>query len=75
MNIVQIILKQEEVYGFILKMKQLILMIILKTLVILNLSSVRLIYQETQKFSYHYQNNGNRNSKIYSNCCAIKIFQ
>ena len=42
--IVPIILKQQEFYGFILKMKQLVLIIILQTLMILNLSSIRLNY-------------------------------
>ena len=37
MYIVQINLKQQEFYGFIQKMKQLILMLILQTLMILNL--------------------------------------
>ena len=37
-NIVQIILKQQGVYSFIQKMKQLILMLLLQTLMILNLS-------------------------------------
>ena len=41
MNIVQTILKQKEVCGFILKMKQLIFMQILQTLMILNISSIR----------------------------------
>ena len=44
LNLVQIILKQQEVDGFIQKKKQLILIIILKTLIILNLSSIRLNY-------------------------------
>ena len=35
-ELVQIVLKQHEVYGFILQMKQLILMLILQTLIILN---------------------------------------
>ena len=38
------ILKQQEVYGFIQKMKQLILMQILLMIIILNLSSIRLNY-------------------------------
>ena len=40
----QIILKQQEVYGFILKMKQLILMEILLTIIILDFLSLRLNY-------------------------------
>ena len=44
LNLVQIILKQQEVDGFIQKKKQLILIIILKSLIILNLSSIRLNY-------------------------------
>ena len=44
MNIVKIILKQQEVYGFILKMKELILMLILKTMMILDVSSIGLNY-------------------------------
>ena len=43
-NIAQIILKQQEVYVFILKMKQAILMLILQTLILLNLWSIRLNY-------------------------------
>ena len=39
---------QQGVYGFILKMKQLILMQILPTLMILNLSGIRLNYNEIQ---------------------------
>ena len=39
-----IFLKQEEIYGFIQKMKQLILMQILQTLIILSLSGIRLSY-------------------------------
>ena len=42
--IVQIILKQQEVYGFIQKMKQLILMQILLMIIILNLSCITLNY-------------------------------
>ena len=34
------VLKQHEIYGFIQKEKQLILIIILQTLIILNLSSI-----------------------------------
>ena len=41
-NIVQIILTQDKVYGFILKMKQLILMLTFGTLMLINLSSIRL---------------------------------
>ena len=41
-NIVQIILTQDKVYGFILKMKQLILMLEFGTLMLINLSSIRL---------------------------------
>ena len=33
-NIVQIILKQQKVYGFILKMKQLILMLIFRAIIL-----------------------------------------
>ena len=40
----QIILKQQEVYGFILKMKQLILMEILLTIIILDFLSLSLNY-------------------------------
>ena len=43
-NIVQIILKQQDVYGFIRRTKQLIWMQILQTLMNLNLSSIRLNY-------------------------------
>ena len=42
--IVQIILKQHEVYGFIQKMKQLILMQTLLIIITFNLSSIRLNY-------------------------------
>ena len=42
--IVQIILKQQEVYSFIQKMKQLILMQILLMIIILNLSCITLNY-------------------------------
>ena len=40
-------LKQQVVYGFIQKMKQLILMQILLMMIILNLSNIRLNYYET----------------------------
>ena len=43
-NLVQIVLKQQEIYDFILKMKILILMQVLLTLMILNLLSIRLNY-------------------------------
>ena len=65
-NIVQIALKQQEVYSFILKIKQQILIIILKTLIILNISSITLNYLETKLF-IHW------NHKKHSNCFAIEI--
>ena len=37
-------MKQQDAYGFIQKMKQLILMLTLKTLMIFNLSSIRINY-------------------------------
>ena len=40
---------EQDVYGFIQKMKQLILLQILQTLLILNLSCIRLHYYKTQK--------------------------
>ena len=43
-DIVQIIMKQQEVCGFIQNMKQLILMQILQMLIILNISCTRLNY-------------------------------
>ena len=36
--------KQQEVYGFLQKMKQLVVIMILQTLIILNLSSIRINY-------------------------------
>ena len=42
----------KEVYGFIQKMKQLILMLILQRLMNLNLSSIRLNYFETLLFNF-----------------------
>ena len=47
-NTAWIILTQEVVYGFILKIKQLILMPILQMMMLLNLSNIRLNYKETQ---------------------------
>ena len=41
-NIVQIILTQDKVYGFILKTKPLILMLIFGTLMLINLWNIRL---------------------------------
>ena len=43
-NLLTRLLKQREVYGFTLKMKQLILIITLQTLLVLNLSIIRLNY-------------------------------
>ena len=40
LNTVQIILRQQEIYGFIQKMKQLILMQILLMIIILNLLNI-----------------------------------
>ena len=54
-------------YGFIQKMTQLILMVILPTLIILNLSCIRLENTEAVWSKL--------NSKKCNNCCAIKIFK
>ena len=48
-NIGGIVLKQETIYGFILKMKQLILIMILQIPMILNHSGIRLNHLKTQK--------------------------
>ena len=48
-NIGGIILKQEAIYGFILKMKHLILVMILQIPMILNHSGIRLNHLKTQK--------------------------
>ena len=48
LDLVRIILKQQDVYGFILKMKQIILIMILKTLLVLTFSSIRRNYWKTE---------------------------
>ena len=48
-NIVRIILEQQEVYDFVLKMRQVILMLILEIMIILNISSKKLMHEIKQK--------------------------
>ena len=69
-NLIEYSSNYSETRGsFIQRMKQLISMHVMKMIIIINLSNVRLSYEETLNLMKNW------NSKKCNNFCAIKIFK